>query len=121
MSNGGDFLMHHVVSIIGAMSVFIAGRFSVALCAGNIISEITVFPMNHRWRMLKHKRTEGFPFMFVNSVFLISYVMARVFFMAWLLYRNYQIQQVFSISADPQIVYYCAILSTLLQVSLYLI
>ena len=59
--------------------------------------------------------------MLVNGVFLGGYVVARVFFMAWLLFRNYQIQQVFAISSDPQIVYYCAVMSTVLQVCLYLI
>lgn len=98
-----------------------AGRFNVALSAGNLFSEWTSFPMNHRWRMLKHKMTEGFPFLLINAIFLTSYVVARVFFMAWLLYRNYQIQQVFRISSDPDIVYYCAIMSSVLQVCLYLI
>lgn len=89
LSKGGDFIAHHIVGIIGALCVIVAGRFNVALSAGNLFSEWTSFPMNHRWRMLKHKMTEGFPFLLVNAVFFGGYVVARVFFMAWLLYRNY--------------------------------
>lgn len=59
--------------------------------------------------------------MLVNAVFLGGYVIARVFFMAWLLFRNFQIQQVFAISSDPPIVFYCAIVASVLQVMLYLI
>ena len=121
MRNGGDFIAHHIVGIIGALCVLVAGRFNVALSAGNLVSEWTASAMNFRWRMLKHKMTDGFPFLLINAVFFGSYVVARVFFMAWLLYRNYQIQQVFAISSDPTIVYYCAIMSTVLQVCLYLI
>ena len=121
LSNGGDFIAHHIVGIIGALCVVVAGRFNVALSAGNLFSEWTSFAMNHRWRMLKHKRTEGALFILVNAIFFGGYVIARVFFMAWLLFRNYQIQQVFAISSDPTIVYYCAIMSTFLQVCLYFI
>jgi len=55
LSKGGDFIAHHIVGIIGAFSVIVAGRFNVALSAGNLFSEWTSFPMNFRWRMLKHK------------------------------------------------------------------
>lgn len=121
LSKGGDFIAHHIVGIIGALCVLVAGRFSVALSAGNLFSEWTSFAMNHRWRMLKHKMTEGCGFMLVNAVFFLGYVVARVVFMAVLLYKNYQIQQVFAISSDPPIVYYCAIASTVLQFMLYVI
>ena len=121
LSKGGDFIAHHIVGIIGALCVVVAGRFNVALSAGNLFSEWTSFPMNYRWRMLKHKQTEGVFFIVVNAIFFGGYVIARVFFMAWLLFRNFQIQQVFAISSDPPIVYYCAIMSTVLQVCLYLI
>mgnify|MGYP006922975017 CR=1 FL=1 len=59
--------------------------------------------------------------MFVNAVFFGGYVFARVFFMAWLLFRNFQIQSVFAISSDPPIIFYCAIIASVLQVMLYLI
>jgi len=55
MRNGADFIGHHIVGIIGAFCVIVAGRFNVALSAGNLVSEWTSFSMNQRWRMLKHK------------------------------------------------------------------
>ena len=59
--------------------------------------------------------------MLVNAVFFFVYFIARVVFMAVLLYKNYQIQQVFAISSDPPIVYYAAVASTVLQFVLYVI
>lgn len=91
LSSGGDFILHHIVGIIGAFAVLVCGRFNVALSAGNLVSEWTSFPMNQRWRMLMHKQTEGPAFMAVNAVFFLGYIMARIVFMAVLILRNYQI------------------------------
>ena len=121
MSNGADFIAHHIVGIVGAFCVIVAGRFSVALSAGNLVSEWTSFSMNQRWRMLKHKQTNGLPFMIVNIIFFFGYICARIVFMAMLLLRNYQIQSNFKISEDPPLIYYAAMMSTSLQVCLYLI
>ena len=121
MKKGGDFIVHHIVGIVGALAVVVAGRFSVALSAGNLFSEWTTFPMNMRWRMLKHKQAEGLPFMAVNALFFMMYIFVRVVFMGQLLIRNYQIQQAFDIFSDPPIVSVCAVASTALQVMLYLI
>lgn len=52
---GADFIFHHILGIVGAAAVIVAGRFNVALSAGNLVSEWTGFPMNLRWRMLMHK------------------------------------------------------------------
>ena len=121
MKSGADFIAHHIVGIIGAVAVLIAGRFNVALSAGNLFSEWTTFAMNHRWRMLKHKQTEGLPFIFMNAIFLMCYVIARIVFMAMLLLRNYQIQSNFSISSDPPLIWTASVISSALQVVLYLI
>ena len=121
LSKGGDFIFHHIVGIIGALCVVVAGRFSVALSAGNLFSEWTTFPMNMRWRMLKHKQATGFPFMAINALFFVMYIFVRVVFMGQLLIRNYQIQKSFDIFSDPPLVAGCAIASTALQVMLYLI
>lgn len=121
MKSGADFILHHIVGILGAVVVLIAGRFSVALCAGNIFSEWTSFPMNHRWRMLKHKQTEGLSFLVMNAIFLIFYFVARIVFMGALLVRNYQIQNNYSISSEPPLIWEAAVMSTVLQVILYLI
>ena len=90
MKKGGDFIIHHIVGIIGALAALTAGRAGVALSAGNLFSEWTTLPMNMRWRMLKHKQAEGLPFMAINGIFFISYVFVRVVFMGQLLIRNYQ-------------------------------
>lgn len=121
MKSGADFIAHHIVGIIGAVTVLIAGRFNVALSAGNLFSEWTTFAMNHRWRMLKHKQTEGLPFILMNAIFLMCYVIARIVFMAMLLLRNYQIQSNFSISTDPPLIWTASVISSALQVVLYLI
>ena len=121
LKSGADFIVHHLVGLIGAVTVLIAGRFNVALSAGNIFSEWTTFPMNQRWRMLKHKQTEGLPFLIINAIFLMCYVMARIVFMATLIVRNYQIQSNFSISSDPAPIYMVACICTAMQVALYLI
>ena len=121
MKSGADFIAHHIVGIIGAVTVLIAGRFNVALSAGNLFSEWTTFAMNHRWRMLKHKQTEGLPFILMNAIFLMCYVIARIVFMAMLLLRNYQIQSNFSISSDPPLIWTASVISSALQVVLYLI
>ena len=115
MKSGADFIAHHIVGIIGAVTVLIAGRFNVALSAGNLFSEWTTFAMNHRWRMLKHKQTEGLPFILMNDV------IARIVFMAMLLLRIYQIQSNFSISSDPPLIWTASVISSALQVVLYLI
>ena len=59
--------------------------------------------------------------MLVNAIFFFSYIACRIIFMGLLLLRNYQIQKVFDIFSDPPIVAGCAIISTMLQVGLYLI
>ena len=121
MKKGGDFIMHHLVGLLGALTVLVSGRFNVALSCGQLISEFTGFPMNWRWRMLKHKMTEGFGFMLVNAIFFFGYFFCRIVFMAMLLLRNVQVQYRFSIFSDPPVVYGCAILSTVFQIGLYLI
>lgn len=121
VKTGGDFVVHHIVGLVGALAVMISGRFNVALSAGNLVSEWSNLIMNLRWRMLKHKMTEGLPFLVVNAIFMLSYIIVRIVFMLMLLIRNYQIQQVFDIYSDPPAVYSCAIVSLVLQVSLYLI
>lgn len=46
MKSGADFIMHHIVGMIGAYAVMVAGRFNVALSAGNLFCEWTSFSMN---------------------------------------------------------------------------
>ena len=111
---GGDFIMHHIVGALGAYAVMVAGRFSVALSAGNLMSEWTTFSMNQRWRMIKHKQGEGTIYMLVNAIFFFSYFFVRIVFMFMLLVRNYQIQQNFDIWSDPPVVAICAIVCTVL-------
>lgn len=89
MAKGGDFIMHHIVGLLGAITVLISGRFNVALSCGQLVSEFTGLAMNTRWRMLKHKMTEGPLFMLVNALFFFGYLFARIVFMAMLLLRNY--------------------------------
>ena len=43
---GGDFIAHHIVGIIGAITSLVAGRFCIALSSANLFSEWTTFPMN---------------------------------------------------------------------------
>lgn len=43
---GGDFLIHHIVGLIGAVTSLAGGRFCVALSSANLFSEWTTFPMN---------------------------------------------------------------------------
>jgi len=101
LKKGGDFIFHHVVGLVGAITVLISGRFNVALSCGQLVSEWTGFPMNWRWRMLKHKNTKGSSFIVVNAFFFIGYIITRVVFMACLLHRNYQVQYRFDIFSDP--------------------
>lgn len=91
LKSGIDFIIHHFVGLVGAFAVLVSGRFNVALSCGQIVSEWTSFPMNFRWRLLKHKQTEGLAFMAVNFVFLFAYIACRMVFMGTLLVRNYQI------------------------------
>ena len=69
--------------------------------------------------MLKHKQSEGFPFMFVNGVFLFFFIAIRGVFMGWALVRNYQIQQKVDIFSDPPLIATFAVLSTAMQVALW--
>eukprot|EP00354_Favella_ehrenbergii_P004751 CAMPEP_0170463564 /NCGR_PEP_ID=MMETSP0123-20130129/8633_1 /TAXON_ID=182087 /ORGANISM="Favella ehrenbergii, Strain Fehren 1" /LENGTH=132 /DNA_ID=CAMNT_0010729037 /DNA_START=168 /DNA_END=563 /DNA_ORIENTATION=+ len=39
LQKGGDFIAHHVVGLLGAISVLISGRFNVALSCGQLVSE----------------------------------------------------------------------------------
>ena len=121
MKKGGDFIIHHLVGLIGAAAVLVSGRFNVALSAGNLFSEWTAFFMNGRWRMIKHGQGEGTTFLLMNALFFFSYVFARIIMMGMLILRNYQIQQHFDISSDPPLIFICAIISTVLQVVLYII
>ena len=54
MKKGGDFIVHHIVGWLGAVAVLVSGRFNVALSCGQLVSELTGFFMNNRWRMIKH-------------------------------------------------------------------
>ena len=121
MKKGGDFILHHIVGWLGAVAVLVSGRFNVALSCGQLVSELTGFFMNHRWRMIKHGQGEGLFFMVINALFFFSYIFARIVFMAMLLLRNYQVQTKFDIFSDPQIITVCAIVSSLMQVALYCI
>ena len=121
MKQGGDFIIHHLLGIMGAVVSFVGGRFNVALSCGMILSEWTAFSMNHRWRMLKHKQTQGFAFMAINAVFFLSYFLVRVVFMFMLILRNYQVQQTFDIFSDPPLIYCSAVMASSLQLGLYVI
>ena len=120
-ASSGDFIAHHIFGIVGALCVLVAGRFNVALSAGNLVSEWTTFPMNHRWRMLKHGHTTGKSFVAINAVFFFGFIYFRLIFMALLMLKNVQIQNSFSIWSDPPLVSYCHVASSTLQVGLYLI
>jgi hypothetical protein len=100
-SEGADFIFHHVVGILGALAVMIAGKYTVALSAGNLVSEFSNWAMNLRWRLLKHKMTEHWAYLPVNALFMMAYIFSRIFFMLALLVRNYQVQQVYSLSTHP--------------------
>ena len=120
-TQGADFIVHHILGILGAAAVMVSGRFNVALSAGNLMSEWTGFAMNHRWRMLKHKQSDGVGFIVVNAIFFFSYLFVRVIFMGMLILRNYQIQHSFDIFSDPPLVSVAAVVSTALQIGLYVI
>ena len=34
MAKGGDFIVHHIVGVLGAITVLVSGRFNVALSCG---------------------------------------------------------------------------------------
>ena len=97
MKNGGDFILHHVVGLIGALAVLVAGRQNVALSCSQLISEWTSFPMNFRWRMLKHGQADSIFYIPVNFIFLLSYIIFRIVAMGMLLVRTWQIMQVVDI------------------------
>ena len=77
--------------------------------------------MNARWRMLKHGYSDHPLYMPVNFIFLMSYIVFRIIAMGMLLLRNYQVLQLVDTWADPPIVSTCTVISTVLQVLLYLI
>ena len=122
LKEGGDFILHHVVGMIGAAVVLIAGDFTVALSVGNLVSEASNFFMNFRWRMLKHKMTEHWGYLPINFMFMMSYVVSRIVFMGALLVRNWEISQTTTLYSHPdQLVKVSAITSTVMQVMLYCI
>ena len=122
MKEGADFIFHHVVGIIGAVAVLIAGQFTIALSVCNLVSEFSNAFMNLRWRMLKHKMTEHSLYLPLNFCFLLSYLFSRILFMGALLVRNWEISQITTLYSHPnELVSSCAITSTAMQVMLYLI
>jgi hypothetical protein len=82
-----DYIFHHVVGILGACGVILCGRFTVALSAGNLVSELSNGVMNIRWRMLKHKQTEHWSFIPASIAFMICFFFSRVVFMLMLIMR----------------------------------
>lgn len=114
--------MHHIFGIIGAITVLIAGDYTVALSTGNLVSEFSTLFMNLRWRLLKHKMTEHWLFIPANLMFFVAYIISRLFFMLALLIRNYQIYPIANIFNHPnKLVASCAILTTGMQIILYLL
>ena len=71
--------------------------------------------------MLKHGYSDHPLYMPVNFIFLMSYIVFRIIAMGMLLLRNYQVLQLVDTWADPPIVSTCTVISTVLQVLLYLI
>ena len=88
-----DYIIHHVVGILGAIASLIAGRSWIALAAAQLVSEFSNVFMNFRWRMLKHRLTDHFLWLPANFAFMFSYIVCRIIFMAILLWRNYEIHQ----------------------------
>ena len=122
LKEGGDIILHHVFGIIGAVTVLIAGDYTVALSTGNLVSEFSTLFMNLRWRLLKHKMTEHWLFIPANLMFFIAYIVSRLFFMLALLVRNFQIYEVANLFNHPnEAVKYCSIVTTGMQVTLYLL
>jgi len=119
-----DYIIHHVVGIVGAIASLIAGRSWVALAAAQLVSEFSNVFMNFRWRMLKHRLTNHVLWMPSNFLFMLSYIVCRILFMAILLWRNYEIHQTShlqNMSQDPTLVYVCALIGNFLQIGLYMI
>ena len=84
-----DYIFHHVVGVLGALLVLVSGQFPVALSVGNLVSETSNFCMNFRWRLLKHKITEGSLFLFASILFMVVFFFSRVVFMLLLVIRTF--------------------------------
>ena len=91
LKEGGDFIFHHVVGLLGAAVVLLAGDFTVALSVGNLVSEFSNCFMNVRWRLLKHKMTDHWFYLPINFMFMMAYLFSRILFMGALLVRNWEI------------------------------
>lgn len=88
---GFDNYFHHIISVIGAVGVMVAGRFTIPLSAGNLVSEFSNAAMNLRWRFLKHKLYDHALFIPVSAIFMACFVLSRGVFMLMLLVRNFEI------------------------------
>lgn len=121
---GMDYIIHHVVGIVGAIACLITGRSWVSLSAAQLVSEFSNVFMNFRWRMLKHRLTENPLWLPANFTFMFSYIVCRILFMAILLWRNFEMHQsdyLKNMRSDPPLIYVCALVGNFLQIGLYTI
>ena len=116
-----DYIFHHVVGIMGALGVMICGRFTVALSAGNLVSELSNALMNVRWRLLKHKQTEHWAFVPASVTFMICFFFSRVVFMLMLIIRLVDAHHVFDIRNEEPYIIAAYVATDALQVMLYLL
>jgi TLC domain len=69
------------------MSLYL-GHQNIPLAAACLLTEISDIFMNIRWFMLKHKLNEGSIYNAINYIFLVTFFITRVFYIALLIIRN---------------------------------
>ena len=86
---GAEFVIHHVIGILGAAGSLFCGRFNPPLSAGALLSEASNMMMNYRWFMLKHGATDHPLYLPVQALFAICFFLSRVVFMLMMVIRNF--------------------------------
>lgn len=121
LNQGGDFIIHHVVGVAGAVTSIALGRQNVPLSAAAILSEASNFAMNIRWFMLKHGFADHWSFLPVSYWFMACFFFSRVVFMLMVFVRNVEAHYLYDWQDQHPILVGLQVATDLLLGALYLL
>ena len=87
-----EYLLHHVISLMGAALSLYLGGYNIPLAAACLLSETSDIFMNIRWFMLTHKLF-NLTYKLINILFLLTFLLSRVVVLLLLVIKASQASQ----------------------------
>jgi len=101
-------IVHHTISILAAGASLIVGGFNINVASATAFTEISTIFLHIRYYMLKAKKADGLPFIFVMLTFISLFIYSRLYvqlFVAKRMYHGFVTQYNSIASREPLIMY----------------